>query len=268
MSTVSAYDRIGLGYDATRRADPYIAERLAHHLATDGSAGEPRRYLDLACGTGNYTTALSMKGDEWYGVDRSSRMIANARPKTRDVRWCQARAEHLPFPDSVFSGAMCTLALHHFDELGPIFREVYRVLDRGKLVIFTAGRAQMRGYWLNEYFPESMRRSIDQMPDVRDVEDNLYRAGFSTIETETYDVRPDLQDLFLYSGKQRPQLYLEEGFRSGISTFSSLASPGEVAEGCERLEKDLETGRIAEVTERYSNDSGDYLFILASKTVS
>ena len=262
---MSAYDRIGLGYDATRRADPYIAERLAHHLAPDGSAGEPRRYLDLACGTGNYTTALSMRGDEWHGVDRSSRMIANARPKDRPVHWFQARAEHLPFSDSVFSGAMCTLALHHFDELGPIFTEVYRVLDRGKLVIFTAGRAQMRGYWLNEYFPESMRRSIDQMPEVGDVEDNLNRAGFSTIETEPYHVSPDLQDLFLFSGKHRPQLYLEEGFRRGISTFSSLASPGEVAEGCERLEQDLETGRIAEVVERYSSDSGDYLFIIASK---
>ncbi len=130
---MSSYDRIGLGYDATRRADPYIAERLAHHLAPDGSAGAPRRYLDLACGTGNYTTALSMRGDEWHGVDRSSHMIANARPKTRAVHWCQARAERLPFSDSVFSGAMCTLALHHFDELGPIFKEVYRVLDRGKL---------------------------------------------------------------------------------------------------------------------------------------
>ena len=262
---MSAYDRIGLGYDATRRADPYIAERLAHHLAPDGSAGEPRRYLDLACGTGNYTTALSMRGDEWHGVDRSSRMIANARPKTQAVHWFQARAEHLPFSDSVFSGAMCTLALHHFDELGPIFREVHRVLDSGKLVIFTAGRGQMRGYWLNEYFPESMRRSIDQMPDVRDVEDNLYRAGFSTIETETYDVRPDLQDLFLYGGKHRPRLYLDEAFRRSLSTFSNLASPGEVAEGCGRLERDLETGRIAEVVQRYSSDSGDYLFIIASK---
>ena len=262
---MSAYDRIGLGYDATKRADPYIVQRLAHHLSLGKSDGESRKYLDLACGTGNYTTALSAMGDQWYGVDISSRMIANAKPKSRTVHWFQARAENLPFPDSVFSEAMCTLALHHFDELGPIFREVYRVLDRGKLVIFTAGRDQMRGYWLNEYFPESMRRSIDQMPDVRDVEDNLYRAGFSTIETETYDVRPDLQDLFLYSGKQRPQLYLEEGFRSGISTFSSLASPGEVAQGCVRLEQDLETGRIAEVVERYSNDSGDYLFILASK---
>ena len=262
---MSSYDRIGLGYDATRRADPYIAERLAHHLAPDGSAGAPRRYLDLACGTGNYTTALSMRGDEWHGVDRSSHMIANARPKTRAVHCCQARAERLPFSDSVFSGAMCTLALHHFDELGPIFKEVYRVLDRGKLVIFTAGRAQMRGYWLNEYFPESMRRSIDQMPDVREVEDSLYRAGFSTIETETYDVSPDLQDLFLFSGKHRPQLYLDEGFRRGISTFSSLASTGEVTQGCLRLEQDLETGRIAEVIERYSSASGDYLFIIASK---
>ena len=103
------------------------------------------------------------------------------------------------------------------------------------------------------------------MPDVRDVEDSLYRAGFSTIETETYDVRPDLpRPVPSTAANHRPQLYLER-IPPGISTFSSLAKSGEVAEGCERLEQDLETGRIAEVVQRYSSDSGDYLFIIASK---
>ena len=40
------YDTIGVGYDATRRADPYIAGRLAHHLAI----GAESTYLDVACG--------------------------------------------------------------------------------------------------------------------------------------------------------------------------------------------------------------------------
>ena len=41
------YDTIGVGYDVTRRADPYIAGRLAHHLAI----GAESTYLDVACGS-------------------------------------------------------------------------------------------------------------------------------------------------------------------------------------------------------------------------
>ena len=58
------YDRIGGGYDVTRRADPIIAGRLAHHLAL-GSSGN---YLDIACGTGNYTSTLAAVGGTWTGV--------------------------------------------------------------------------------------------------------------------------------------------------------------------------------------------------------
>jgi hypothetical protein len=40
------YDRIGSGYDVTRRADPYIAGRLFHHLRPVPEAA----YIDVACG--------------------------------------------------------------------------------------------------------------------------------------------------------------------------------------------------------------------------
>ena len=101
-------------------------------------------------------------------------------------------------------------------------------MGRGRLVIFTSDPDQMRGYWLNEYFPDAMRRSIEQMPALDEVEESLMRAGFCKVETEAYEVKQDLRDLFLYSGKHRPQLYLDEEFRRGISTFSTVASPEEV----------------------------------------
>ena len=55
------YNRIGKSYDATRRADPFIANRLAHHLDIHSQG----IYLDAACGTGNYSLALAAKGGEW-----------------------------------------------------------------------------------------------------------------------------------------------------------------------------------------------------------
>lgn len=255
------YHRIGANYDATRRADPYIVQQITRHLSVEPGG----RYLDVACGTGNYSGALAGQGGVWVGMDVTPSMIGRAREKTLAVHWSLARAENLPFVGRAFSGALCVLALHHFAELGPIFRDIHRVLDRGKLVIFTSDPGQMRDYWLNEYFPEAMRKSIEQMPTLARVSENLSRAGFADIETATYEVRDDLRDMFLYSGKHRPQLYLDEGFHAGISTFAGLASPEEVREGCARLALDVESGRISEVVDRYRSRSGDYMFIIGLK---
>ena len=118
------YDRIGAGYDRTRRADSYITERIAGHL----SLQENGMYLDVACGTGNYTVALADLGGNWLGIDVSDRMLQRARTKSHNVRLALAQGENLPFANDTFSGAVCTLALHHFDRLEPVFSEIHRRL--------------------------------------------------------------------------------------------------------------------------------------------
>ena len=255
------YDRIGIGYDTTRRPDPVIAERLGRHLAQDRSGN----YLDIACGTGNYTSTLAQDGGGWTGIELSSKMLTEASGKSSQVQWCIGNAMALPFSGAVFSGAMCTLAIHHFAELLPVFQEAYRVLDRGRFVILTATPVQMQSYWLNEYFPDAMVKSIEQMPALDLVTGALTQAGFTSIDTEGFDIRDDLQDFFLYSGKYRPEMYLDEGVRRGISTFASLADPEEVTSGCLRLAEDIQSGRIDEVRASYENQGGDYLFVIATK---
>ena len=255
------YDRIGGGYDVTRRPDPVIAGRLSHHLELESSGD----YLDIACGTGNYTSNLAAVAGGWTGIELSSKMMGEARGKSSQVRWCLGAAQALPFSGGVFSGAMCTLAIHHFDDLLPVFQEAHRVLNNGKFVILTATPEQMQGYWLNEYFPDAMLKSIEQMPALELVTGALTQAGFTSVETEGFDIRDDLQDFFLYSGKHRPEMYLDEGVRRGISTFASLADPGEVASGCLRLGEDIQSGRINEVIAAYENVEGDYMFVVATK---
>ncbi len=255
------YYRIGDWYDATRRADPYISGRLAHHLGI-GSGG---LYLDVACGTGNYTLALARTGGSWCGVDQSSRMIGVARRKGGAVDWEVADAARLPYADGTFSGAMCTLAIHHFDSLEPAFAETYRVLLAGRFVVFTATPEQIEGYWLVEYFPEAIRRSAEQMPGLDEVSGALREAGFEDLTLEPYAVREDLQDLFLYGGKHRPGLYLDPGVRRQITTFALIADQSEVERGCQRLASDIETGRVDEIIEGHPGDEGDYLFVTARK---
>ncbi len=80
---------------------------------------------------------------------------------------------------------------------------------------------------------------------------------------EPQDVAQDLQNLFLYSGKQMPEIYLDPEFRKGISTCSSLADANEVAEGCRWLDEDIRPGRIQRVMGEFRNTGGDYLFLIA-----
>ncbi|MBW4641869.1 MAG: class I SAM-dependent methyltransferase [Goleter apudmare HA4340-LM2] len=258
---MTVYEQIGQDYDLTRRADPYITARLADHLQLQSDT----KYLDVACGTGNYTLALAKLGGIWHAVDQSQLMIDAAVNKNNTVTWQVAVAEKLPFADRIFSGVLCTLAIHHFAALLPAFQEINRVMAAGRFVVFTATPEQMHKYWLVEYFPEAICKSAEQMPSLETVKSALHTAGFDTISTENYSVTEKLQDLFLYSGKHRPELYLDAHVRSGISTFALLASPDEITTGCHKLTTDITTGMITKIIQKYEHNQGDYLFVIANK---
>jgi SAM-dependent methyltransferase len=255
------YDEIGVGYDTTRRPDPRIAERLFALL--DPKPGG--RYIDIACGTGNYTQCLHARGLDVIGIDQSVTMLEAASTKFPGITWQQADATALPFPDGTFDGAVCTLAIHHFPDLDAAFREIGRVLSDGRVVIFTATPEQMRAYWLDAYFPQAMARAIAQMPSEDRLRAALAGAQFDIAGVEPWFVPTDPIDLFLYSGKHNPALYLDARIRSGMSTFAALAHAPEVEQGLSRLLSDSESGRICKVMAEYSSELGDYVFYTARK---
>ncbi|MCB0596315.1 MAG: methyltransferase domain-containing protein [Lewinellaceae bacterium] len=256
------YDQIAPHYNHTRQADPYLLERLFHHLNPQKGS----QYLDIGCGTGNYTIALHRKGIAFTGVDPSEEMLKKARLKCSTIDWKQGKAEALPLGDNAVDGILASLTLHHWTSLDKGFRELSRVLKPGgRIVVFTSTPEQMQGYWLNRYFPKMMEDSMVQMPAYAVVEGAMNQGGFEVVRTEKYFVQPDLKDLFLYSGKHRPALYFDPKARRGISSFSALANAVEVKEGLARLERDVDSGEIDEVVKHYKNDKGDYLFVIAEK---
>lgn len=260
----AVYDLIGIDYNQTRTADPFLVERLFSLLSPDKNS----IILDVGCGTGNYTIALSSKGHSFYGVEPSEIMLNEARRKSVADFWTQAAAESLPFESEFFSGALATLTIHHWKNLETAFAELYRVLKReSNFVLFTAFPEQMQGYWLNHYFPQMLKDSMMVMPSRQKVEDALGCVGFNVIAVEKYFVHPQLQDLFLYSGKQRPSLYFNKQVRDGISSFSALSNKKETEKGLQNLASDLENGNFDKIAQNYENDLGDYCFIVAKKSL-
>lgn len=259
---MALYDKIGSSYDKSRCADPFISKRLYFHLHPDLNL----RYLDIACGTGNYTIALQRLGLQISGIDQSIQMINIARQKDSSIKWFLGDVKELPFPNDIFSGATCILAIHHFTNLQCAFSEIARVMLKGYFVIFTATSEQMKRYWLNEYFPEAMGKSIRQMQRKSEIVGALKKAGFNKISFELYEIKEALEDFFLYSGKNHPEIYLDPRVRMNICTFAALAESDEVKRGCSLLDADIRSGRIHQVIDSYRLQiKGDYMFVIGRK---
>ena len=60
------------------------------------------------------------------------------------------------------------------------------------------------------------------MPSLTQVRAALNQAQLTVVHSEPYWVSRDVQDRFLYAGKERPELYFNEQYRKGISSFNAL----------------------------------------------
>jgi SAM-dependent methyltransferase len=193
-------------------------------------------------------------------------MLEKAKARNVQVDWRKGTAEELPLEDGSADGVTASFTLHHWTNLEAAFGEIHRVLrPGGRLVILTSTPEQMKGYWLNKYFPQMMQDSMRQMPSYEVVTGAMEAAGLVVEGVEKYFIREDLEDWFLYSGKHDPTRYLDPGVRMGISSFSDLARQEEVRDGLSKLDADLHSRVINRVMDEYKNDKGDYLFIVGRK---
>lgn len=256
------YNTIGKGYNTTRKADPYLVGRMLANLLPNKEG----RYIDIGSGTANYTNAYTEQGYHFTGAEPSDRMIGEACSKYPQIDFVQSKAETLPFADASFDGATGTFTLHHWDSMVEGLTQLHRVLKPNSRAVFLSFTpAQIFGYWLCHYFPETMRNSAAVVPEMDEMIAIFKQAGFSNISTEKYFVHDELQDHFLYSNKRRPEQYLRPEIRNGASSFTVYANHDEIAAGLIQLEKDIAGGEVWNIIKQYENDLGDYIFYVAEK---
>ncbi|RMA58532.1 class I SAM-dependent methyltransferase [Ulvibacter antarcticus] len=260
---MAKYDTIGKTYNQTRKADPFLVERLYRHLNVIGNGN----YLDIGCGSGNYTNALYERGANIIGIDPSVEMLQKARSKNPIIDYKLGVAEKINLPDDCMDGVTAFLTIHHWTDLEKGFQEIGRILKPGgKFVIFHSTPEQMKGYWLNEYFPKMLKDSMKLMHTSEVIKTAMQKAGIEFAGIENYSVSSELEDLFLQCGKYDPEIYFRPEIRSGISSFAAVANRDEVTSGLEKLRKDIDNGVIQKIMESYESDVGDYLYILGQKT--
>jgi malonyl-CoA O-methyltransferase len=182
-----AFERAAASYDAHAVLHREVGQRLFEHL--DPIRIEPRRIVDLGCGTGPSFEAMGKRFPhaELIGLDFSTAMLGRARRRSgwfrrafssSVARLVCADAERLPFAHGSVDFMFSNLALQWCrPEL--VFAEAARVLPTGGLLMFsTLGPDTLRE--LRAAFA-----GIDPAPhvhafiDMHDLGDALVHAGFA-----------------------------------------------------------------------------------------
>jgi len=120
---------VGSLYD---RGRPFHHPRAIERIQAIVGAVAVDRGLDLACGTGMSTVALSNVAASAVGVDASPEMLRVARRAPR-CAYLLGHAARLPFPDASFDAATCCSGVHWFDQ-ERFYAELHRVLRPGAWV--------------------------------------------------------------------------------------------------------------------------------------
>jgi len=97
--------------------------------------------LDLCCGTGVVAGAAATRGAIVTGLDFSPAMLAAARAAHPALRFAEADAEALPFPDASFDSVVSNFGVHHVPRPERALAETLRVLRPGGCVALTCWAA-------------------------------------------------------------------------------------------------------------------------------
>jgi SAM-dependent methyltransferase len=210
MSNPHLYDTIGAAYTVTRRTEPRIAAQVWAAL------GDARTVLNVGAGTGSYEPP----GRAVTAVEPSA-VMRSQRPAGAGS--CVAAvAESLPFEDQSFDAAMAFATVHHWQDPITGLREMRRVARR--LVVFThdtSGAGWRRRFWLTrDYLPEVADLLVGR-PSLTE------QARAIGARIERVLIPWDCADGFFEAHWRRPEAYLDDHVRRGVSVWARVGPDAE-----------------------------------------
>lgn len=165
-------------------------EAIVRSALIDAITSQPRRILDLGCGTGSTTLKLkqAFPQAEVIGLDLSPYMLAVAHDKAQtahlDISFYHGLAEATGFPAASFDLVTASLLFHELPSAiaRDILRECFRLLrSGGEVMILDGNQPVLRSTpWLMEVFEEPYIKAFAQ----NSLDADLSAIGFGAVETE------------------------------------------------------------------------------------
>ena len=135
-----AFDKSAKDYESVAKIQLEIGKRLFERL--EYFKFEPKRILDLGCGSGVFTRMLRKKYPkaQVYGLDAAFNMLSQAKQKKSwrtKFALFNGDIEHLPFASGCFDLIFSNQVIHWVNSRQVLFAEIKRVLSNEGVFLFT-----------------------------------------------------------------------------------------------------------------------------------
>jgi ubiquinone/menaquinone biosynthesis C-methylase UbiE len=165
-------------------------ESLVRQALIEANKVQPRRILDLGCGTGSTTLMLKQAFGqaEVIGLDLSPYMLVRASHKAEiaglEIHWRHGNAQKTGFPDAFFDLVTASLLFHETPTAVSVdvLRECFRLLvPGGQVLILDGNQKTLRQLdWLNNVFEEPYIREYA----AGSVDAWMGTVGFEAVQTQ------------------------------------------------------------------------------------
>ena len=151
-------------FDDERHHGIHADEQRERWLAVlrEWGGDDPRRALDVGCGTGVVSLLLAELGHSVVGVDFAPEMLERARAKTRRsdhaVEFCRGDAESLPVRDDTVELITARHLVWTLPDPRAALREWRRVVDPGGRILL------IEGYWNHPESWDAYEAIRDDLP--------------------------------------------------------------------------------------------------------
>ena len=188
---------------------------------------------DVGCGTGRFSIGLAeLYQSDVIGIDRSVKMLAEARARNGQAWLCVGSADALPLLRESLGMIFLSNVIHHLPDLKKTADGFMDAVEPGGFVVIRNYlREQLQELPYLEFFPEAMDLSKDSLDSKIEVERAFERAGFQlesyqSVEQPVADSPPQ------YLKKIQARVYSDlaaisdEAFGAGVSRMAAAVSAG------------------------------------------